>query len=94
MASFTNFATLIYNGGTSNSNTVTGELRVLRAQDGILHYQRVGEAETAEVIVNRSEHIIVEPLASGKHTEVNPMGFTIVVEENGHNPNHSYYDIQ
>ena len=64
------------------------------AQDGILHYQRVGEAETAEVIVNRSEHIIVEPLASGKHTEVNPMGFTIVVEENGHNPNHSYYDIQ
>ena len=26
MASFTNFATLIYNGGTSNSNTVTGEL--------------------------------------------------------------------
>ena len=72
----------------------TGELRVLRAQDGILHYQRVGEAETAEVIVNRSEHIIVEPLASGKHTEVNPMGFTIVVEENGHNPNHSYYDIK
>ena len=71
----------------------TGELRVLRAQDGILHYQRVGEAETAEIIVNRSEHIIVEPLASGKHTEVNPMGFTIVVEENGHNPNHSYYDI-
>ena len=72
----------------------TGELRVLRAQDGILHYQRVGEAETAEIIVNRSENIIVEPLASGKHTEVNPMGFTIVVEENGHNPNHSYYDIK
>ena len=66
----------------------------LRAQDGILHYQRVGQLETAEIIVNRSEHIIVEPLASGKHTEVNPMGFTIVVEENGHNPNHSYYDIK
>ena len=72
----------------------TGALRVLRAQDGVLHYQRVGAAETAEIIVNRSEHIIVEPLASGKHTEVNPMGFTIVVEENGHNPNHSYYDIK
>ena len=56
--------------------------------------KRIGKAETAEIIVNRSEHIIVEPLASGKHTEVNPMGFTIVVEENGHNPNHSYYDIQ
>ena len=72
----------------------TGALRVLRAEGGVLHYQRVGATETAEIIVNRSEHIIVEPLASGKHTEVNPMGFTIVVEENGHNPNHSYYDIQ
>ena len=49
-------------------------------------------AETAEIIVNRTEHIIVETLASGKSTEVNPMGFTIVVEEVGHNPNHSYYD--
>ena len=72
----------------------TGALRVLRAEGGILHYQRIGEAETAEIIVNRTEHIIVEPLASGKHTEVNPMGFTIVVEEVGHNPNHSYYDYK
>ena len=70
----------------------TGQLRVLRAEDGILHYQRVGKVETAEIIVNRTEHIIVETLASGKSTDVNPMGFTIVVEEVGHNPNHSYYD--
>jgi hypothetical protein len=70
----------------------TGKLWVLRAEGGILHYQRIGEAETAEIIVNRTEHIIVETLASGKSTEVNPMGFTIVVEEVGHNPNHSYYD--
>ena len=70
----------------------TGQLRVLRAEDGILHYQRVGKLETAEIIVNRTEHIIVETLASGKSTEVNPMGFTIVVEEVGHNPDHSYYD--
>ena len=70
----------------------TGKLRVLRAEGGILHYQRIGEVETAEIIVNRTEHIIVETLASGKSTEVNPMGFTIVVEEVGHNPNHSYYD--
>ena len=72
----------------------TGALRVLRAEGGVLHYQRIGEFEAAEIIVNRTEHIIVEPLASGKHTEVNPMGFTIVVEEVGHNPNHSYYDYQ
>ena len=70
----------------------TGQLRVLRAEGGILHYQRVGKVETAEIIVNRTEHIIVETLASGKSTEVNPMGFTIVVEEVGHNPDHSYYD--
>ena len=72
----------------------TGALRVLRAEGGVLHYQRIGEFEAAEIIVNRTEHIIVEPLASGKHTEVNPMGFTIVVEEVGHNPNHSYYDYK
>ena len=69
-----------------------GQLRILRAEGGVLHYQRIGETETAEVIVNRTESIIVETLASGKCTEVNPMGFTIVVEEIGHNPNHSYYD--
>ena len=69
-----------------------GELRVLRAEGGILHYQRVGEDETAEIIANRTDHLIVERLASGKFTEVNPMGFTITVEELGHNPNHSYYD--
>ena len=71
-----------------------GELRVLRAEGGILHYQRVGAAETAEIIANRTDHLIVEKLASGKYTEVNPMGFTITVEEVGHNPNHSYYDYR
>ena len=29
---------------------------VLRAEGGVLHYQRVGATETAEIIVNRSEH--------------------------------------
>ena len=72
----------------------TGKLWVIRAEGGILHYQRIGEVETAEIIVNRTEHIIVETLASGKSTEVNPMGFTIVVEEAGHNPNRSYYDYK
>ena len=54
--------------------------------------EKIQSNSTAEIIVNRTEHIIVETLASGKSTEVNPMGFTIVVEEVGHNPNHSYYD--
>ena len=51
-----------------------GALRVLRAEGGILHYQRVGAAETAEIIANRTDHLIVEKLASGKYTEVNPLG--------------------
>jgi glycosidase len=70
----------------------SGAFRVVRAEGGLLHYQRIGAAETADIILNCSEHILVEPLPSGKSTEVNPMGFTILVEENGHNPDHSYYD--
>ncbi len=72
----------------------SGELRVLRAEGGILHYQRIGAEETAEIIANRTDKIIVEQLASGKFTEVNPMGFTITVEEIGHSPDHSYYDYR
>ena len=67
---------------------------MLRAEGGILHFQRIGEYEVAEIIANRTDHMIVEQLSSGKFTEVNPMGFTITVEEIGHNPNHSYYDYQ
>ena len=32
---------------------------MLRAEGGVLHYQRIGKTETAEIIVNRTEHIIV-----------------------------------
>ena len=71
-----------------------GAFRVLRAEGGILHYQRIGQTETAEIIVNRTEQLMVEQLASGKFTEVNPMGFTITVEEVGHDPNHSYFDYR
>ena len=31
---------------------------------------------------------------AGQKYHLNPMGFTIVVEEVGHNPNHSYYDYK
>jgi glycosidase len=70
----------------------SGAFRVVRAEGGLLHYQRIGTSETADIILNCSEHILIETLDSGKSTEVNPMGFTILVEENGHNPDHSYYD--
>lgn len=71
-----------------------GEFRLIRAEGGLIHYQRVGRLETAEIILNRTDHIVVEAVANGKSTEVNPMGFTILVEENGHNPDHSYYDYK
>ena len=83
-----------YEAAVDCGTPVNPNLARVQAEGGILHYQRIGQAETAEIIVNRTEHIIVETLASGKSTEVNPMGFTIVVEEVGHNPNHSYYDYK
>ena len=58
----------------------TGDLRILRAEGGVLHYQRVGELETAEIIVTRTDHMLIEPLANGKHTVINPMVFTILVD--------------
>ena len=70
-----------------------GEFRLVKAKDGVLHYQRVGKTETAEIIINRTQRYLVEPVGR-KMTEVNPMGFTIVVEENGHNPDHSYFDYK
>lgn len=70
-----------------------GTFQLVKASGGVLHYRRVGRTETAEIVVNRTEHYLVEPIGT-KATEVNPMGFTILVEENGHNPNHSYYDYK
>ncbi len=72
---------------------VDGTFQLVKAADGVLHYRRVGRTETAEIIINRSGRYLVEPVGP-KMTEVNPMGFTIVVEENGHNPDHSYFDYK
>ena len=72
---------------------VDGEFRLVKAKDGVLHYQRVGKTETAEIIINRTERYLIEPVGR-KVTEVNPMGFTILVEENGHNQDHSYFDYK
>lgn len=70
-----------------------GTFRVVKASGGVLHYQRIGKTETADIIINRTEHYLVEPVGL-KNTEVNPMGFTILVEEHGHNPDHSYFDYK
>ena len=55
MASFTNFATLSYNGGTTNSNTVTGELlEVLTAEKSAVTetYTRDGNVVYTLSLVN------------------------------------------
>ncbi|MDD4851037.1 MAG: glycoside hydrolase family 13 protein [Gemmiger sp.] len=57
------------------------DFAVVKAEGDILHYRRVGETQTAEIILNRGPHLISET-AFGKETEVNPGGFTILVEEN------------
>ena len=57
-----------------------GTFEILGAENDVLHYRRVGRTQTAEIILNRSEHLLsVE--AFGKQAEVNPHGFTILVED-------------
>ena len=51
----------------------------------------IGKTQTAEIILNRGPHLIAEP-AFGKYAEVNPGGFTVLVEEN--HPEHvGYFSI-
>ena len=65
-----------------------GRLEIVRAEGDILHYRRVGIVQTAEIILNRGPHLIAEE-AFGKNTEVNPGGFTVLVEDN--EPEHVGY---
>ncbi len=56
-------------------------LEIVRAEGDILHYRRVGGTHTAEIVLNRGRHLVsVE--AFGKQSEVNPGGFTVLIEEN------------
>ena len=57
----------------------------------MLHYRRVGKTQTAEIILNRGPHLIARA-AFGKQAEVNPGGFTILVEDN-HPANIGYFKV-
>ncbi len=57
-----------------------GDMQIIKAEGDVLHYRRTGPTQMAEIIVNRSSRLIVEE-SFGKHTEVNPYGFTILVED-------------
>ena len=65
-----------------------GRLEIVRAEGDILHYRRIGKLQTAEIILNRGQHLLAEE-AFGKNTEVNPGGFTVLVEDN--HPEHVGY---
>ena len=54
---------------------------ILEAAGDILHYRRTGRTQTAEIILNRGPHLI-STTAFGKQTEVNPGGFTVLIEDN------------
>lgn len=58
-----------------------GRFELVEAQEDILHYRRVGKTQTAEIILNRGPHLLAVT-AFGKETEVNPGGFTVLVEDN------------
>ena len=55
-------------------------MQIIKAEGDVLHYRRTGPTQIADIIVNRSPRLIVAE-AFGKHTEVNPYGFTILVED-------------
>ena len=65
-----------------------GSMELVEASADVLHYRRVGKEQTAEIILNNGPHLIVRT-AFGKQTEVNPGGFTILVEDN--QPQHVGY---
>ena len=64
------------------------QIELVEASTDVLHYRRVGKEQTAEIILNNGPHLIVRT-AFGKQTEVNPGGFTILVEDN--QPQHVGY---
>ena len=58
-----------------------GVVEWVEAAGDVLHFRRVGRTQTAEIILNRGEHLLATQ-AFGKAAEVNPLGFTILVEDN------------
>lgn len=58
-----------------------GSFEVVQADGDVLHYRRVGQTQTAEIVLNRGPHLL-SVAAFGKQAEVNPGGFTVLVEDN------------
>ena len=65
-----------------------GGFEIVRAEGDLLQYRRIGRTRTAEIVLNRGPHLLAVE-AFGKTAEVNPGGFTVLVEEN--EPTHVGY---
>ena len=65
-----------------------GRIELVEAKGDVLHFRRIGKTQTAEIILNRGPHLLCTQ-AFGKAAEVNPLGFTILVEDNA--PDHVVY---
>ena len=63
----------------------------MEAEGELLHYRRVGTVHTAEIILNRGPHLLAVE-AFGKTAEVNPGGFTVLVDAN-HPTKVGYFSI-
>lgn len=59
----------------------TGRFELVQAQGDLLQFRRVGKTETAHIAINRGPHLQIINAFDGS-AEVNPYGFTILVEEN------------
>lgn len=57
-----------------------GRLEILVAKAGHLHLRRVGTQQTADILINRTRNLWT-PTANGQALEVNPFGFTILVDD-------------
>ena len=65
-----------------------GRFEIVQAEGDLLQYRRIGRTRTAEIVLNRGPHLLAVE-AFGKTAEVNPGGFTVLVEEN--EPTHVGY---
>ena len=68
-----------------------GTIEIVEAEGELLHYRRVGTVHTAEIILNRGPHLLAVE-AFGKTAEVNPGGFTVLVDAN-HPTKVGYFSI-
>ena len=68
-----------------------GNIEIVEAEGELLHYRRVGTVHTAEIILNRGPHLLAVE-AFGKTAEVNPGGFTVLVDAN-HPTKVGYFSI-